>query len=200
MRHKKDGTTWNWGTKTCKSCGIEFNKKAPRNDYCMECQNLRKRERVKESQEFSGVESLTDEEVWKRIFAARETKKEGFEVLDTIDVLDGLRKASELGIEFEEFYDELSKEMTTVTLPEIAVRKQKKRKTLSMSKRQAPLIGVNDVLVVLIYSDLEREVSRKVGEFVVDYQITEEDKQRKVVFLDVDHITWTTEPLRRRLK
>lgn len=200
MRFKKDGKNWNWGTKECKSCNVLFNKKAPRNDYCEECQNLRKRERAKNSQEFSGSECLTDDEIWRRIYAVRETKKEGFNSFDTLDVLDGIRNIEELDIEFRDFYGSIAKTMEKLTAPVVSVRKQKNRKGLSMQKRQAPLLGSGDVLIILIHSDLEREVSRKVGEFIVDYRVTEQDLERKVVALEVDHITWTTEPLRRRLR
>lgn len=197
MRLTKKGNEWQWGSKNCKKCGTEFQKRSPRNDYCFKCVKIRHKERTKAYQEYAGMQVLSDLECMRRVVAVRATKAAGFDTLDMLDVLDGLKKPEQYSYEFQSFYRDVRKQMSEVVLKQRGQKDQvasKAGRTLRISKRQAPVISHEEVLVILIHDDLDREVIRMVGDTVVDYEISEEDLTNRMVMLNVDYTTWTTEP------
>jgi hypothetical protein len=107
-----------------------------------------------------------------------------------MDVMDGLKEDEEVS----EFLFGLTELFNA--LPKVEESPSDTKKKFALKNRKLRDINDEETLFVLIWNDLEREVARRVGEFVGDKEVTLEDLAEKAKLLFVDEDVWLDEPNR----
>lgn len=189
-RRKLDGSLWEWGKSRCKRCNVEFCKTAPRASYCHPCRKTRQQERDRER--YTTVcGGATIKEIQRRMIAASEAKAAGIDVMLLMDVMDGIKEDDDVS----DFLFGLTDLFTN--LPKVEeLSRSDIRKRLAIKNRNIKDVSEEEVLFVLIWNDLEREIARKVGEQIGDREVTLEDLTERALMLFVDEEVWLEEPNR----